>query len=158
MTTFDNLQELISLLDDADGICALTINGPDGALISIKRNAGRAASYAYTGGFEQGDQASSGLQATAVRLEENELNESVAADRSTQEITANRVGVFRAAKPAIEVEQAVTKGQIVGYIESMKLMNEVRAEFSGEVESAFAEDGMPVEYGQPLFRLIGINA
>jgi biotin carboxyl carrier protein len=35
----------------------------------------------------------------------------------------------------------------------MKVMNEVRAEVAGVVEEILAEEGDPVEYGQPLFRL-----
>jgi biotin carboxyl carrier protein len=33
----------------------------------------------------------------------------------------------------------------------MKLMNEIESDLGGEVMRVFAEDGQPVEYGQPLF-------
>lgn len=45
------------------------------------------------------------------------------------------------------------KDQVVGAIESMKLMNDVRADCDGLVEAVLVEPGMPVEYGQPLYRL-----
>jgi len=33
----------------------------------------------------------------------------------------------------------------------MKLMNEIQAETTGEVVEIYAENGQPVEFGQPLF-------
>jgi biotin carboxyl carrier protein len=35
----------------------------------------------------------------------------------------------------------------------MKLMNEIESEHSGTVAEVFIQDGQPVEYGQPLFRI-----
>ncbi len=43
------------------------------------------------------------------------------------------------------------KGQVLAIVEAMKLMNEIESEFSGEVVKILAENGMAVEYGQPLF-------
>jgi biotin carboxyl carrier protein len=68
-------------------------------------------------------------------------------------ISAKLVGVFRAAKPALAPQSQIALGQIVGYIESMKLMNEVRADMSGTVNDVLIQDGQPVEYGQPLVRV-----
>ena len=45
----------------------------------------------------------------------------------------------------------VTKDSVVCIIEAMKIMNEIRAEVSGTVVRAVAENGEPVEYGQTLF-------
>ncbi len=36
-------------------------------------------------------------------------------------------------------------------IEAMKLMNEIESDVAGEVVKIFAENGNPVEYGEPLF-------
>jgi acetyl-CoA carboxylase biotin carboxyl carrier protein len=47
----------------------------------------------------------------------------------------------------------VEKGQVLCIIEAMKLMNEIEAEYGGVIEEALAENGQPVEYGQPLFRI-----
>lgn len=55
--------------------------------------------------------------------------------------------------PFVKVGDRVVPGQVVCVVEAMKVMNEVRAEVSGAVEEVLAEDGSPVEYGQPLFRL-----
>ncbi len=53
----------------------------------------------------------------------------------------------------VEVGATVKKGQILCIIEAMKLMNEIEAEISGTVAEILAENGQPVEFGQPLFRI-----
>lgn len=68
------------------------------------------------------------------------------------------VGTFYAA-PAedadafVSVGDIVKKGQTLAIVEAMKLMNEIESEFDGVIEEVLAENGQPVEYNQPLFRL-----
>jgi acetyl-CoA carboxylase biotin carboxyl carrier protein len=66
---------------------------------------------------------------------------------------AHMVGVFywskdKQAKPAVALEQQVEKGQIVGYIEAMGIMNELESSASGTVIEIAAANGQPMEYGQ----------
>jgi len=68
-------------------------------------------------------------------------------------ILAPMVGIFHAANDATQVGAQISKGQVVGAIESMKLLNDVVSEVSGTVKEVMVEDGMPVEYGQPLCRI-----
>jgi acetyl-CoA carboxylase biotin carboxyl carrier protein len=49
--------------------------------------------------------------------------------------------------------EKVDKGQVLCIVEAMKLMNEIEADVSGTVVSILVEDGMAVEYGQPLFKI-----
>lgn len=75
-----------------------------------------------------------------------------------QEIKSPMVGVFYAApapdaKPFAEVGTQVKKGDVVCIIEAMKLMNEIVAEFDGEVVDVCVRNGDVVEYGQTLFKL-----
>lgn len=70
-------------------------------------------------------------------------------------IESPMVGTFYAAKsedsdPYIVVGEKVKKGQIVGIVEAMKLMNEIESEFDGVVESILVKNKDVVEYGQPL--------
>jgi acetyl-CoA carboxylase biotin carboxyl carrier protein len=44
-------------------------------------------------------------------------------------------------------------GQTLCIIEAMKLMNEIESDASGEITRILAENGQPVEYGQPLFAI-----
>jgi acetyl-CoA carboxylase biotin carboxyl carrier protein len=55
------------------------------------------------------------------------------------------------AKPFAEVGQAVKSGDTVCIIEAMKLLNEIEADQDGVVKEVLAENGQPVEYGEPLF-------
>jgi len=70
-----------------------------------------------------------------------------------RQLLAPMVGIFHHADPPLPYAAAVRPGQVIGYIESMKLMNDVVAEESGRVTDVLVEDGAPVDYGQPLFRL-----
>jgi acetyl-CoA carboxylase biotin carboxyl carrier protein len=68
-------------------------------------------------------------------------------------ISAPMVGIFHLIDGIAMPGATVKKGQAVGVIESMKLMNEVVAQEDGQIAEVYVEDGMPVEYGQTLFRL-----
>mgnify|MGYP000869028984 CR=1 FL=1 len=66
------------------------------------------------------------------------------------------VGTFYAA-PSPEAEtfvkkgDTVKKGQVLGIVEAMKLMNEIESEYDGVVEDILIGNEDTVEYGQPLF-------
>ena len=55
------------------------------------------------------------------------------------------------AKAFVEVGQTVKAGETLCIIEAMKLMNEIEADQSGVIKAILAENGQPVEYGEPLF-------
>lgn len=70
-------------------------------------------------------------------------------------IDAPLVGTFyRAASPEAEsfvkVGDTVAEDSVIGIIEAMKVMNEIKAEKSGVIKEILVENGQPVEYGQPL--------
>lgn len=53
----------------------------------------------------------------------------------------------------VQVGDTVKKGQVLGIIEAMKLMNEIESEYDGVVEAVLVNNEDVVEYGQPLFRI-----
>jgi acetyl-CoA carboxylase biotin carboxyl carrier protein len=55
--------------------------------------------------------------------------------------------------PFIKVGDEVQKGDILCIIEAMKMMNEIKSDFSGKVVSIDVEDGQPVEYGQHIITI-----
>jgi acetyl-CoA carboxylase biotin carboxyl carrier protein len=55
------------------------------------------------------------------------------------------------AEPFVKVGSRVNPDTVICIIEAMKVMNEIKAELSGEVLEVLAENGEPVEFGQPLF-------
>lgn len=57
------------------------------------------------------------------------------------------------AKPFVDVGSKVKKGDVLCIIEAMKIMNEIKSDVDGIVEEILVENGQPVEYGQPLFKI-----
>lgn len=56
--------------------------------------------------------------------------------------------------PYVEIGSEVKKGAVLCIIEAMKLMNEIESELDGKIAEILVKDGEPVEYGQPLFRIL----
>jgi acetyl-CoA carboxylase biotin carboxyl carrier protein len=53
----------------------------------------------------------------------------------------------------VSLNDKVDKGAVLCIVEAMKLMNEIEADVSGTIIGILVEDGAPVEYGQPLFKI-----
>ena len=66
------------------------------------------------------------------------------------------VGTYYAASspenpPFVKIGDKVSKGQVLGIVEAMKLMNEIESEFDGTVKEILVENEQMVEFGQPMF-------
>ena len=75
-----------------------------------------------------------------------------------RDLPSPMVGTFYAspspeAPPFASVGQQITPDTVICIIEAMKVMNEIKSEVSGTIVEIVAENGKPVHYGQPLFRL-----
>jgi acetyl-CoA carboxylase biotin carboxyl carrier protein len=55
------------------------------------------------------------------------------------------------AEPYVKEGDPIQKGTVVCIVEAMKLMNEIESEVAGRIVRVVAENGKPVEFGQPLF-------
>lgn len=93
----------------------------------------------------------------AVVTKAPEVKETVAKE-DLQYIKSPIVGiVYLAPSPDdstfVQVQDKVQVGQPVCIIEAMKIMNEITADFSGEVVEVLVENGQMVDYGQELFAL-----
>ena len=89
---------------------------------------------------------------------EEEENRKTVKEPSGSLVESPLVGTFYAApseeaEPFVRVGDHVKKGQTLAIVEAMKLMNEIDSEYDGMVAEILAENGQPVEYGQPLFRI-----
>ena len=90
-----------------------------------------------------------------------EKTEGESKNKSDEEniIKSPLVGRFYAAPSVgsdnyVKVGDKVEEGQTLAIIEAMKLMNEIKSEYSGTVKSILVENEELVEYGQPLFILV----
>jgi acetyl-CoA carboxylase biotin carboxyl carrier protein len=57
------------------------------------------------------------------------------------------------AAPFVAPGDHVEKGQVIGIIEAMKLMNEIESDVSGEVVRCLVSNGQAIEFGQPLYSI-----
>ena len=97
-------------------------------------------------------------QITTPIIEENKkqvINES-ANEQVGDQITSPMVGTFyTASSPGAEafvkVGDKINEGDVVCIVEAMKMMNEIKSDFSGTVSKILVENSDPVEFGQPLF-------
>lgn len=84
---------------------------------------------------------------------------SAAEEKPGKLITSPLVGTFYTApsedaEPFVEAGGSVKKGQTIGIVEAMKLMNDIESEYDGTVAEILVTNGEAVEYGQPLFRIV----
>lgn len=80
------------------------------------------------------------------------------AARPSGEIRAPLAGIVHLAPgpeaaPFVTVGEWVEAGRVVAVVEAMKVLNEVRAERAGTVETVLVASGEEVEAGQPLLRI-----
>ena len=100
-------------------------------------------------------------------IENNQINTSISSQEKVSineddtgkfignQVKAPLVGTFYRkpspdSDPFVKVGDIVKKGQVLCIIEAMKMMNEIKSEFNGEVSSIEIEDGQPVEFGQTI--------
>jgi len=100
-------------------------------------------------------------------IENNQINTSISSQEKVSineddtrkfvgnQVKAPLVGTFYRkpspdSDPFVKVGDIVKKGQVLCIIEAMKMMNEIKSEFDGEVSSIEIEDGQPVEFGQTI--------
>jgi acetyl-CoA carboxylase biotin carboxyl carrier protein len=81
-----------------------------------------------------------------------------AADDKSTYIKSPTVGTYYAAPspdapPCVKIGDQVGPETVVCIIEAMKVFNEIPAELSGKIVAILVENGDPVEFGQPLFKI-----
>ena len=91
-------------------------------------------------------------------VNESELNKSDIKTSDDNVLTVNSplVGVFySSASPEadayVAIGDRVKKGQVIGIVEAMKLMNEIESDYDGVVTDILVDNEQMVEYGQPMF-------
>ncbi|MBI4358044.1 MAG: acetyl-CoA carboxylase biotin carboxyl carrier protein [Candidatus Omnitrophica bacterium] len=145
--TIKELKEMINLMQE-HGLTELEIE-KNGFKIRLKKGP--------TGTIVQEDLSS------LSRVSRGEKPLQVAGAQPTEEagvtlIRSPMVGTFYVA-PAPDAEPYVSRGKEVNagdvlcIIEAMKLMNEIKTEVSGRVTDILVENGQPVEFDQPLFKI-----
>ena len=88
----------------------------------------------------------------------NEENDSTN-EHTYQQIKSQMVGTFflqdskELTDPIIQVGDNIKSGDVIGYVEAMKVMNEVTSDIDGEITDIVIEHGTNVEYDQVLVKV-----
>jgi acetyl-CoA carboxylase biotin carboxyl carrier protein len=103
------------------------------------------------------------IESPAVHLAETvqkdaEAKSAAETDENLHTIHSPIVGTFyRAPAPDadsyIEIGDTVAPGSVLCIVEAMKLMNEIECDINGKVVQILVENGTPVEFNQPLFKI-----
>lgn len=152
---FKQLQEFITAIATTD-ITELTIKEGDFELIINKRKGEVMLPANYNPAPSTPTTVSSAVVETPAPVEPEKPTNGNQRGDNWQEITSPMVGTFYRASapdeaPFVEIGDKVSVGGVVCIIEAMKLMNEIEAEFNGQIVEIAVENGEPVEYGQTLF-------
>ena len=91
-------------------------------------------------------------------IQSNATNDEICENLNGEIITSPMVGTFYEAPspdspPFVKVGDIVKKGQTLCILEAMKIMNELEAEYDCKILEVLVQDGEPVEYDMPLFRV-----
>lgn len=136
---FKEIKKLVKLLKEED-LAVLSISDEDTHIHIEQKGEAVSAEHAPQGG--------SG--AAAVQKEESS---------DLAEITAGQIGTFYNQKDEnsdetfVSVGDKIKKGDQVGFIEAMKVFNDVKSDVSGVVEEIAVANGDAVEFGDVLIRI-----
>lgn len=154
---FENLVKLIETVS-ASGLTGFQYEEKGMKIKLSKDVSGGAQVVSATDAKEQSIQSAAVLKTQETQSISVTETEGISAQPDGKLIRSPLVGTFYAA-PAedadalVAVGDMVKKGQTLAIVEAMKLMNEIESEFDGVIEEVLVENGQPVEYNQPLFRL-----
>ena len=141
---YDKIKQLMEDMGKSN-IEELEIEFPEGMKISMKKNVAVVPAQQVVAQQSTNIPVVQSIQTTQPIQEEPK--------EEYKEIKSPMVGTFYS-KPSpdkeefVKVGDKVKKGQVVCIIEAMKLMNEIEAEFDGEVVEVCLNDGDAVEYGK----------
>jgi len=91
-------------------------------------------------------------------INRSSTSETVPSQEDLVEIKSPIVGTFYAtpspdSEAYVDIDSVVGPQTVVGIIEAMKVMNEIKAEIRGTIVKILVTNGQAVEYGQVLFKV-----
>lgn len=98
------------------------------------------------------------VEAAPVSAPSSEVQETPQVATDAKYITSPIVGVVYLqsspdADPFVQVGKQITSNDTVCIVEAMKIMNEIKSDFNGEVVEVLVENGQMVDFGQKLFAI-----
>ena len=89
----------------------------------------------------------------------NDKSQDKTPESSYQSVKSPMVGTFflqdekELTNPIVKVGDEIKKGDTIGYIEAMKVLNEVTSDVSGVVDEILVDHGSNVEYNQQIIKV-----
>lgn len=146
----DKLKEIIYILENSD-VNEIDVNFW-----------GRKYRVVKSPGINVVDQKSNNDSEELTQIKQPSSSEDISIDHpassNQNEIVSPMPGTFYSA-PSPEAESfvkagdSIKKGDTLCIIEAMKIMNEIEAESAGIISEILINNGDPVEYNQPLFKI-----
>jgi acetyl-CoA carboxylase biotin carboxyl carrier protein len=159
--TVDEIRELIGLVSDS-GIAELEVQRGDNRVRIVRAAAPQhSAPVIYQAPSHAQPNIGPAPQALSPQQAPEPPKTEATQDPAVKLVKSPIVGTFYESpspgSPAfVRVGETVQPGRVLCIIESMKLMNEIEAEFAGVIESKLVPSGQPVEYGEALFAIRAI--
>jgi len=159
--TFEDVKKLVQLVEKSDVTHIAWQKGPE--RVVIKRGNAVAAAAAVMHAVPHPAPIAAPVPAPLAHppspLAAAGKAEAKAADKPGVLVNSPFVGTFYRSPspdqpPFVEVGSKVKKGQTLCIVEAMKLMNEIESETDGTVAEILVQNASPVEFGEPLFRIV----
>ncbi len=154
MTDLKALRQIVKMMVD-NGLTEVDLEA-DGEKIKLKRGPGGEIQYVTPTPSAAPVAPSPGAAPAASAAPTDDDDAGDAGGGET--VDSPMVGTFYAA-PSPDADNFVSVGDrvspdtVVCIIEAMKVMNEIKAETAGTIAEVLIDNGQPVEFGQPLFRI-----
>ncbi len=150
------IKEIVEIMKDKDLVEVDIKHGDDRILLKRAQSEAKMTPYpAMPAGMPA---AAAPATQPAQKQAGEQKQQEAAKDEDLEEITSPIVGTFYAA-PSPDSDPYVTTGSkvnpstVVCIVEAMKVMNEIKAETSGEIAEICVKNGEPVEFGQVLYKV-----
>ena len=152
--TLKEIKEMINLMEE-HGLSELEIE-KEGLKIRLKR--GPSGKVVAEQVATQSPLPLANLPVQSVPTSGQQMARETAEDANIIVVRSPMVGTFYAspapdAAPYVAKGRSVKEGDVLCIIEAMKLMNEIKSDVSGVVLEVLVENGQPVEFDQPLFKV-----
>ncbi|MEM8783015.1 MAG: acetyl-CoA carboxylase biotin carboxyl carrier protein [Planctomycetota bacterium] len=157
MTDLKSLKELFKLMAD-HGLTEVDLEDPKGGKVKLRRGPAGDVQVVHAAPASPAPVAPAAPAPPAAAPQTPAESPAPPAAAGGQTIESPMVGTFYAAASPeadafVKVGDTVSADTVVCIIEAMKVMNEIKAEAAGTVAEVLLENGQPVEFGQPLFRI-----
>lgn len=159
-----NVEQLKELIEQIDA-SSLRVFEMDNEFVSLKMSKNEETTFSSAASNGQAETAQvKTVEATAPNpvpsqtVETPQAEETSLPEDDLHKVTAPIVGTAYLApspdqEPFVKVGDTVQKGDPLLIVEAMKVMNEIKADASGEIAEILVEDGQPIEFGQALIKI-----